>query len=123
MSQTASAGQLVGVSSLEHAVQLPAPTSSGDVVGAGTAPAEAAARIARRSPFTGRVTYVDPQGARALRNRVPRPILASASLMAMAVGMFVATAGAPGASAPDAPALTPSSVTVTVSPSDLGATR
>lgn len=124
LSQTAASGQLRDVSSLEHAVSMPASVPSGDGFGAGSEPARTAALVARRSAFTGRVTYVDPQGARALRRRVPRPILASASLMAVAVGMAFGTMGTPGSSGtPASPSTIQEPSALTIAPLDASSTR
>lgn len=76
-------------------MHVPVSEPSGDRSEAGHEQARTASLVARRSPLTGRVTYVDSSGARELRRRVPRPILASASLMAVAIGMAVATIGSP----------------------------
>lgn len=72
---------------------MPVREQSGDRPWTGSEP-RSSELIARRSAFSGRVRYVDPTGPRALRNRVPRPILASASIMAVAVGIAVSTSGA-----------------------------
>lgn len=91
-----SSGQWNGVSSFEQTAPMPVREQSGDRPWAGSEP-RSSALIARRSAFTGRVTYVDPTSPRALRRRVPRPILASASMMAIAVGIAVSTANTPPA--------------------------
>jgi hypothetical protein len=73
--------------------------------------------IARRSAFTGRVTYIEPTSARGLRSRIPRPILASASIMAVAVGIAVSTSGASAPTAEPVQTLVAQPADVTTAPS------
>lgn len=113
-SQNASAGQWKGVSSFEQTAPMPVREQSGDRPWAGSEP-RSSELIARRSAFTGRVSYIDPTSPRALRRRIPRPILASASMMAIAVGIAVSTAGGP------APAATPELQTFIAQPADITA--
>lgn len=104
------------MSSFEQTAPAPVQEPSGDGNWTGPAP-RSAALVARRSAFTGRVTYVDPQSVRALRSRVPRPILASASLMAVAVGLAVSTAGGPATTKPSiSPTLVSQPSEITVAP-------
>ena len=94
---------------------MPVREQSGDRPWAGSEP-RSSELIARRSAFSGRVTYVDPTSPRALRRRIPRPILASASIMAIAVGLAVSTAGGP------APTGTPELQTLIAQPTDVSVT-
>lgn len=116
-SQIGSAGQWKGVSSIEQSAPVPVREPSGDASWAGHEP-RASQLVARRSAFTGRVTYIDPTSARALRSRIPRPILASASIMAVAIGLAVSTSGGPATSAAPQPTLVSQPSSVTVDPFD-----
>ncbi|MDQ8045795.1 MAG: hypothetical protein AAGC46_13625 [Solirubrobacteraceae bacterium] len=79
-------------------------------------PSPAAATLrARRNPFTGRVSYVDPSSARGLRARVPRPLLALASCLALAAGIAFA-AGAPSRAPDPAVVATPDSAVPLMAP-------
>lgn len=72
----------------------------------------APALVARRNAFTGRVSYVDASGARGLRIRVPRPVLAAASLAAMAAGLAFSGPGSAPTSPTAAENVTPQTVSL-----------
>lgn len=115
-SQIGSAGQWRGVSSFEQTAPVPVRDPSGDGPWAGSEP-RSSELIARRSAFTGRVTYIERTSARGLRSRIPRPILASASIMAVAVGIAVSTSGASAPSTEPVQTLVAQPADVTTAPS------